>query len=318
MKLLRIIKYYIRQIILQLLYIFTNKKMPREKNIYKINYNSPYRLKIPTYDGSGQAVHPSVLIDSCTNEFYLAYTPYTNTNDKVENPSIVCSKDGFIFNEEYAGINPLVNTPEIDHNDDPDLFIHNDEYCILYLETLRPEKQNLILLSSYDRQHWDKRVLFSEKCGGNRFILSPSYIETNNKNFIFYVNKDSRNGHSIEYVSGNSINEIDYGNVYLPTMRNFNDTPWHLDIVNGEDGYMYMLVSCVEVINAKKRYYLKIARSKNINDWDFSNEILFYDCYRSSLLIHENDIYVYLSRIYFGVQWKISLIRYSISELFVE
>ena len=80
-----------------------------------------FRLDIPTYDGSGQGVHPSLLVqDGGSPQFVLSFTPYTDTDDRVENPSVVVSDDGIHFREERPGLNPLVPAPEKDHNDDPD------------------------------------------------------------------------------------------------------------------------------------------------------------------------------------------------------
>jgi hypothetical protein len=53
--------------------------------------------------------------------FVLTFLPYPFAVDSFENPSIVISNDGLRFREERRGINPLVPTPETDHNDDPDI-----------------------------------------------------------------------------------------------------------------------------------------------------------------------------------------------------
>ena len=166
-----------------------------------------FRLDIPTYDGSGQAVHPSLLVQDYNPRFVLAFTPYTDTDDRVENPSIVVSDDGIHFREEVQGLNPLATAPEKDHNDDPDLFLYNGKYGILYLETMRPEKQTLYLLGSQDRIHWEKRILHQENLadGSGCFMLSPKYLEKDGLSWLFYVNRDAAGGYRIEYVTGKDI-----------------------------------------------------------------------------------------------------------------
>ena len=54
------------------------------------------KLNIPTYDGSGQAVHPDVYYNANGwngYRYWMAMTPYPNGNAAYENPSIVVSND---------------------------------------------------------------------------------------------------------------------------------------------------------------------------------------------------------------------------------
>lgn len=313
MKILKCIKYFIRQILLVIAYFFTNLRAPKKNDLEGMKTNKPYRVKIPTYDGSGQVVHPSVVYLKAEDEYFLAFTPYTNTNDKVENPSVVISNNCFCFKEEIEGLNPLVQAPCIDHNDDPNLFIENNEYKIIYLETLRPERQNLILLSSLNRIKWSKKTLFSEKCNDNRFILSPSYLKFLNRIYVFYVNK-IRN--QIEYVVGNCIESINYNEVFVPNLESLYDVPWHLDIQGNSDGFVYLLITCVKNKKRKNIYYLKIARSRDLINWDVAKKVVFNNCYRSSFFFKNKYIYFFLSRIYFTFQWKVSFMKCKISDLF--
>src|SRR5690348_15730970 len=61
------------------------------------------RLAIDTYDGSGQLVHPDVLLDG--DRILLAATPYPYTNDRFENPCLYTG-DGTHF--ESVGKAPIV------------------------------------------------------------------------------------------------------------------------------------------------------------------------------------------------------------------
>lgn len=55
--------------------------------------------------------------------------------------------------------NLLVPPPPYDHNDDPDLRRDpvSGKYELLYLETLRPDRQTLVALRSQDLVHWSRR-----------------------------------------------------------------------------------------------------------------------------------------------------------------
>src|SRR5699024_8293928 len=68
----------------------------------------PQILDIPTYEGSGKAVHPSVhafRIPWNGYRFWMAFTPYPNTQH--ENPSIVASGDGVNWVVPSGLTNPI-------------------------------------------------------------------------------------------------------------------------------------------------------------------------------------------------------------------
>ena len=279
-----------------------------------------FRLDIPTYDGSGQAVHPSLLMRSETPRFILSFTPYTDTDDRVENPSVVISDDGLNFREEKKGLNPLVPAPEKDHNDDPDLFYSNGKYSILYLETMRPEKQSLILLESADRIHWKKRILHTENLTGgkNCFMLSPTYIEKDGISYLFYVNRDGEKGYQIEYVTGKDIYTIDFSDRKKVYVAGFENLPWHLDIIPAVpmkqgQGLYIMLLTIASGPEKNARYTLRLARSCNLTEWELDPEFALPDCYRSSGFVDENILYLYVSKIFFPFwrrkKWKILLYK---------
>ena len=133
--------------------------------------------------------------------YVLAFTSYPFSYDQYENPSILISNDGLRFYEEQKGMNPLVPPPAFDHNDDPDLLYSQGNWYLVYLETLRPSKQRLILLESENRIDWKKSILSTYdfvNSSGHPFIVSPSLIEDNGKKYLFYVNR-SVSPYRIEY-----------------------------------------------------------------------------------------------------------------------
>ena len=292
-----------------------------------------FRLDIPTYDGSGQAVHPSLLVQdggqtqSNSPRFVLSFTPYTDTDDRVENPSVVISDDGLSFREEKAGLNPLVPAPEKDHNDDPELFFADGKYCILYLETMRPEKQSLILLESADRIHWDKRVLHVEDLtqGHSCFMLSPTYVEKDGVAYLFYVNRDAEGGYRIEHVTGKDIYSLDFGTRNPVKVVNLKDElPWHLAILprKADDmpggGYIMLLTTASDA-EKDAWYTLHLARSSNLTDWELDSEFALSDCYRSSGFVRDGVLYMYVSKIFLPAwrrkRWNILLYKAKLPEV---
>lgn len=67
-------------------------------------------LTIPTYEGSGEAVHPDVIYfpDGWNGwEYWMAMTPYPGGNDQFENPSILQSHDGTTWQVPAGLTNPI-------------------------------------------------------------------------------------------------------------------------------------------------------------------------------------------------------------------
>lgn len=94
-----------------------------------MNLRADTPLTTPTYDGSGQTVHPFV-IDFLREHgmatwrgyrYWMGITPYPNGNASYENPSILASSDGLTWIVPSGITNPLYNTPSNGHNDDPSI-----------------------------------------------------------------------------------------------------------------------------------------------------------------------------------------------------
>ena len=82
---------------------------PSKKNEWERYINKSYiknadsYLKTPTPDRTNQANHPDVLYfkDGFHGyKYYMAYTPYAYSNDRVENPCILVSNDGVNFKHQ--------------------------------------------------------------------------------------------------------------------------------------------------------------------------------------------------------------------------
>ena len=343
-KILRFCKKRVLDLIYQVNYQVTTQKPDR--SLEELPMGKLFRLDIPTYDGSGQAVHPSLLVQEdrtsggnpadSSPRFVLAFTPYTDTDDRVENPSVVISDDGLNFREENPGLNPLVPAPEKDHNDDPDLFYSNGKYGILYLETMRPEKQSLILLESTDRIHWEKIIIHEEPLdqGSGCFMLSPKYIEKDGLSYLFYVNRDATGGYRIEYVTGKDVYSLDFTDRKLVAVSSLDELPWHIEILSSAtqnpdvtlkqaasdnachpDGgqELYMLLTTAADVEKDSRYTLRIAHSWDLVNWKLEEGFVVPDCYRSSGFIKDGVMYLYISKIFLPSlrrkRWKILLYK---------
>ena len=103
-------------------------------------------LDIPTYEGSGQAVHPQVLY---FEEAFMGYhyimvmTPYPYSNNAHENPSILGSQDGMVWEVPPGVTNPVFGPPpDVEHGgyySDPFLLRRGDELELWFRHTAARE-----------------------------------------------------------------------------------------------------------------------------------------------------------------------------------
>ena len=106
---------------------------------YQPLMNAASPQTIPTYDGTNQPTHPSVVkFDQPWNgyTYWMAMTPYPYNDGSYENPSIVVSNDGENWIVHSGLTNPLVGTPNPGHNCDADLVYvpEFNELRIYYVE----------------------------------------------------------------------------------------------------------------------------------------------------------------------------------------
>lgn len=81
-------------------------------------YNAPTYCDLPTYDNTGSGLHFSVV--DMHNEigkdwngwrYWAAFTPYYQQDDRLENPSIIVSSDGWHWVVPRGVINPIYGPP---------------------------------------------------------------------------------------------------------------------------------------------------------------------------------------------------------------
>ena len=251
----------------------------------------------------------------------MAMTPYPYSKNTFENPSILVSEDGVHFYEEREGLNPLVGPPPYGYNDDPDLVFTNQTgmFYLYYLETMRPDSQNVVLLKSRDAIVWEReRVLRYDLQAGDDFILCPSVLQVGSGYRMYYVNISST-AHPIEFLASqdgvcwtkDSPQSIvaDYPDGLVP---------WHIDIFEGDARYFMLCCGPYEDLN------LYLATSTDLVRWDFVEEPIlrhsasFYDSeriYRSSGVVDGDLLVVWFSLSDSNGQWHIGVKKLRLQEI---
>ena len=91
-------------------------------------YNAPAPLSLPRVYETDNATHPDVLdfgVDPAgwfgqePHRFWMAFTPFPPA--ELENPSVVCSKDGITWVTPKGLTNPIAPTPSQEYNSDTDM-----------------------------------------------------------------------------------------------------------------------------------------------------------------------------------------------------
>lgn len=135
-------------------------------------------LEIPTYDNSGQITHPSVLYfpeNWNGHKYWAVATPYPNSNDGYENPSIYYFDTPGENWEVPAGLtNPVVPKPSSGFNSDPCLVYNktSDElYCFYRDYNSTDSNTKYLIIKSFDGIRWSNPILLYN-ITGNELAIS--------------------------------------------------------------------------------------------------------------------------------------------------
>lgn len=170
--------------------------------------NAFNHLVTPTYDHSGQAVHPSI-IDFKTEygietwggfRYWMAFTPYPNSNSSVENPSLLVSKDGSNWINPPDIKNPLALKPlgslNGNYNSDPELIYDPDQNILIvyWREYCRDTHERIWAKKINSNSKQSDKILCFEKAWDYKktgLVLSPTVWRKNAKEWYMWTT-DSR------------------------------------------------------------------------------------------------------------------------------
>jgi len=311
--------------------------------------NAKKPLTIPTFDGSGQAIHQDIVKLKGKNiQYVLAFTPYPFSNELYERPSILISQDGVSWFEN--GIkNPVINPKHSDElTSDPDIAYANGYFYLYYISwrwggTLFKKARALLkqytkqyfsavnLVMSKDLKKWSKPIqLF--KSGGissfspfTRLIISPS-ITWDGMFRMWYVksfgclNSDSR----VYYrESHDGIRWSKEKKVYLQFPQE--EVLWHIDVEKLCNNYYWMIIAAYpknKHCGKIKNLYLAVSGDglnwktikKPILTTSFNDSWDSDSLYRSTFIVENKTLHLWYSGLRKGV-WKIGYTSAKISSL---
>ncbi|MGH7523617.1 MAG: hypothetical protein ACREK8_04860 [Gemmatimonadales bacterium] len=132
-------------------------------------------LTLDTYEGSGQAVHPSIVrAHGRATGFWLAITPYPGGNSSYENPSIFRSMDASTWLAPTGVDNPIVHPDPTGYLSDPSIVVGSDQRLWMYYRDV-VDNQNVILVTrSRNGRSWDAPMTVVTR--PSHEVVSPSVV----------------------------------------------------------------------------------------------------------------------------------------------
>jgi len=148
-------------------------------------------LTTPTYDESGEVVHPSVIdfVETWNGyRYWMAMTPLPANNAAYENPSILASADKATWVVPDGLTNPIVPFPTdgATANSDPNLYYESGTlYCTFrtYKDSGSPQYGRIWETHSTNGIAWSTPVMLLE--GAVLDTLSPSLIKAGSTYYIY-------------------------------------------------------------------------------------------------------------------------------------
>lgn len=280
---------------------------------YKANPIEPIKIVSSYADGDNQPTHPSVKFFSDGwngHKFWMAYTPYPNSNATYENPCIAFSDDGINWSEEGIS-NPIQEKPSSGYNSDTHLVFNNNTLECWWRE-VNGGITYIKRKKSTDGLTWgEAESLFS---GGLLDLLSPAIIYDEEKYKIWVV----YNRECLKYYESTDGTNWEYIRDINVTTLEANWKVWHIDIIRNENGE-YEFVGCYQNNGEfDQNNFIFYAKSKDNVNYSIPIKILGngysgsfdeLELYRPCLCIDGIGNY----RMYYGSQksgkiWSIGLV----------
>lgn len=284
-----------------------------DPTLYEPLQNAQAPLSIPTYEGTDQPTHPSVVrFDTPWNgyAYWMAMTPYPFNDGSLENPSIVASADGVNWSAPDGVTNPLIATPSKGHNCDVDLVYvpGADELRMYYVDADDIISSRVKMIRSTDGVSWSAPVVVLKDLIRKYSILSPSIeILPDGTYMMWYIDAGNTgwNSQSNTVKYRTSPDGISWsGATACPDLVQPGYQIWHIDIhYDPASGKYYAIYPAYPNGTDCDHCKLFFAVNEDGGQWrTFSTPVLKpgvpgawddFCIYRSSFLFEDSDIKVW-------------------------
>lgn len=213
-------------------------------------------LTTPTYDGSGEVIHPDIYYNASEwngKKYWLAITPFPSGQSSYENPSILCSDDGNTWTVPVGLTNPIEADPGgDDYNSDPELLVVSDTMYCYYRQTIGGNV-TVYYRSSTDGVTWSDKT--SVLTGTAIQFVSPTIVHDGSQYVMFYGDQTGGVFTLYRRVSANPTGPwTDPTQCYVPIAAGHN---WYHFNCHYEDGALYMFVTSEPVDQTDPLWFAK-------------------------------------------------------------
>lgn len=202
-------------------------------------------------EGKNQAIHPSVKYfkDRLFNyKFWMAYTPYPNTDATHENPSITVSQNGMNWIDAPGISNPL-DKPSLIIGEGLNYFsdthfVYNSDLRrleIWYRGVTTGTKEIIYRKWSTNGTTWSEREELMRSEGGDTNLVCPTVVYENGV-YNIWVQQDRARIRYFTSADGTNWNFV----------ANTNINTWHFDILKTSKGYEFVGTNGVYAISQDK------------------------------------------------------------------
>lgn len=270
-----------------------------EKNAHEFIPNVRDPLNIPTYEGSGQTTHPSVLyFKEGWNgyKFWMVHTPYPNADNQYENPSIVASNNNVNWVEPAP--NPIaLLLPENTFQSDPCIFMNRNTKELWFRATTGTPTE-MYRMTSMDGANWTEREKLFDT-DSFEMVRSQTVRMVDGKYSMWYTS-GSTSDVTLKYAeSTDGKNWTNVRELEIELDELF--TWWHGDVIV-DNGFYEMVIMCQSDTEPWSVFYTysydniewkpaMLLVKPTTNSLRFDNS----DLYRPAWVMVEDEYFLYYS-----------------------
>lgn len=280
------------------------------KNSLKNNPSMHYEdyINVSSDELLNQATHPCVIyLDKKISgyKYWMVYTPWPNDNNYYENPHVVASNDGIIWETPNGLNNPISSYPKQknDYYSDP-YILYNNGFEVWY--RYNPYNYNnhksltdnnlIIRQTSKDGINWSKQEIVLDDDSINAY-MSISVIKENNKYKVWYVNYDKH----LYYRETSNDKWSSWSKEQLVDIQDNVSLVWHGEVKKIFNKYVGLFLT-----NSQKNPYdrqlffatssngKKFINSKILDTNQLKKQHKVSRIYKSSFIVDDKNLYLYI------------------------
>lgn len=215
-------------------------------------YNVPIHTITPTADGSGHTIHPDVVDFGPTGwngfRYWMASTSFYDADQRLENPHIHCSRDGFNWVVPDGLTNPIDPWPGAgtdnynNYNSDTDLGYDpdTDELICVWRECSGTGHEHFWQSVSADGSTWSTPIQIADHTQG--FSDSPSLVRVSASEWRLYLAAGNGTIEFNRYVPATARSgPFPSANAVTITYAGTGTSAYHGDVIRHTDGRYFCL-----------------------------------------------------------------------------